>query len=78
MIGSRPHGSSSARSSPRVSDCGAVGELLLSAIVAILYWPGLDPRHWRQYPDDLAPAIALLLELTAIAGTVHALARLLT
>lgn len=58
--------------------CGTIGELLLSAIVAVLYWPGFDPKHWRQYPDDLAPKIALLLEVAAIAGLVHGLARLLT
>lgn len=59
-------------------DCGAVGELLLSAIVATLYWPGLDRKHWREYPDDLAPLIALLLEVTAVAGLAHALTRLFT
>lgn len=58
--------------------CNAVGELILSLTVAALYWPGLDRSYWRQYPDRLAPAIALLLELTGIAGTVDALARIFT
>lgn len=57
---------------------GAVGELILCAIVATLFWPTLDPQHWRQYPDKLAAAIALALELAAIAGAAHALNRLLT
>jgi len=61
-----------------VHHCGAVGELILSAVVAVLYWPGLDPKHWHEYPDALAPAIALLLEVSALAGLAHALARLLT
>jgi hypothetical protein len=56
----------------------AVGELILSVIVAVLYWPGLDRRHWREYPDRLAPAIALLLELAGIAGVVDALVTLFT
>jgi len=56
----------------------AVGELILSAVVAVLYWPGFDPKYWRAYPDALAPAIALLLEVSAIAGLAHALARLFT
>lgn len=58
--------------------CNAVGELILSLTIAVMYWPGLDPRYWRQYPDGLAPAIALLLEVTGIAGTVDALARCFT
>jgi hypothetical protein len=56
----------------------AVGELILSVIVVMLYWPGLRPDYWRQYPDDLAPAIALLLCFAGIAGLVHALATLFT
>jgi hypothetical protein len=76
MSGSRLSRRSAAHSD--VHNCGAVGELILSAIVAVLYWPGLDPKHWRAYPDDLAPAIALLLEVTAIAGVVQALAHLFT
>lgn len=58
--------------------CGAVGELLLSLIVAVLYWPALDPKYWRESPDNLAPAIALLLEVAAMAGLVHAVTRLFT
>jgi len=58
--------------------CGATGELIVSAVVAVLYWPALDPRYWRDSPDNLAPAIALLLEVTAIAGLMHALITLFT
>lgn len=59
-------------------NCHAVDELLVSAIVAILFWPMLDPRHWRDYPDPLACSLALLLELAAIAGMAHALGTLFT
>lgn len=58
--------------------CPAVGELALSAVVAVLFWPMLDPRHWRDFPDPLACSLALLLELAAIAGLAHAITTLLT
>ena len=56
----------------------AVGELLISFIVAVLFWPGLDPAYWHRYPDNLAPAIALALELAAFVGVAHAVTVLLT
>lgn len=56
----------------------AVAELILSATVALACWPSLNPANWRQYSDDLAAAIVLMLEVAAIAGLLHSLALLLT
>jgi hypothetical protein len=56
----------------------AVGELALSLLLASIFWAPLVPRHWTHYPDRLALLIALLIELSAIAGVLHALSLLLT
>jgi hypothetical protein len=56
----------------------AVGELALSLLIAHMFWPGLMRRHWIHFSDPLAVAIALLIELSAIVGALHALGQLLT
>lgn len=57
----------------------AIGELILCAVVAIACWPTLS-IEWRRhyYSDELAAGLALLLEVSAIAGLVHAIAVILT
>jgi hypothetical protein len=49
-----------------------VGELILSLIVVVLFWPAFLPSVWREgLADRLALTIAAMLAIAGILGLVQ-------